>query len=119
MNLYAGDAGMYNMRFSRRYPKLVEGSGAMAMVRITQEQLEDAVKQSIELVKFIAGQLRDKESAHARAGGTTPYQAPAVRSSSAIITGSLVAGAAIILTCAYRARFAGSRSAAVAIPARE
>jgi hypothetical protein len=66
IDLYAGDAGMYDMRFSQNYKRYVEGSGPTAMVRITQRQLDWAVKSSIKLIRYIAEQLRSKELEHVR-----------------------------------------------------
>jgi hypothetical protein len=57
----AGDAGFYDLTFSKKYKRFVEGKGPLAMVRITQQQLEEAVKSSMKIVRYAAEELRAKE----------------------------------------------------------
>ena len=61
IDISAGDEGFLITDFSENYPQFVEGSGFSAEVRITEEQLNDAVEYSLELVKWLAAELRAKE----------------------------------------------------------
>jgi len=63
MDLSSGDAGYLDMSFSEKYPKYVSGSGAGAEVDVSQEQLAEAIKCSIELVGWLAEELRKRELA--------------------------------------------------------
>lgn len=66
MDADAGDAGMYDLSFSKKYPAFVDGSGFSAEVRVTEVLLDHAVKSSIRLVKHTAEELRKLDLAHAK-----------------------------------------------------
>jgi len=55
------DGGRLDTAFSKKYPEYVSGSGIGAQVSVSETQLAEAVKNSIELVGWLAGQLRKKE----------------------------------------------------------
>jgi len=62
----AGEEGIYDLTFSKRYKRFVEGKGPLAMVRITQQQLEGAVKSATKIVRHAAGELRARELEYVR-----------------------------------------------------
>jgi hypothetical protein len=55
------DGGRLDVAFSKEYPEYVSGSGIGAQVSVSEAQLAEAVKNSIDLVGWLAGQLRKKE----------------------------------------------------------
>jgi len=55
------DGGRLDTAFSTKYPEYVSGSGIGAQISVSEEQLAQAAKNSIELVGWLAGQLRKKE----------------------------------------------------------
>ena len=59
----AGDSGWLDMWFSRKYPEYVEGVGMSAEVRVSQELLDKNIQGAIELVSWLAGELRKRELA--------------------------------------------------------
>jgi len=61
MELNAGDEGLYDLSFSKKYPQLITGEGYAAEVSITQEHLEAAVEKSVNLVRYVSGELRSRE----------------------------------------------------------
>jgi hypothetical protein len=66
MDWSSGDEGLLTTDFSKRYPEYVWGTGMNAEVSVTQELLDKNIKASIELVGWLAGELRSKELASAR-----------------------------------------------------
>jgi hypothetical protein len=64
-----GDAGLLDMSFSQKHPEYVSGSGLGAEVRVSEEQLQQAVKDSIELVGWLSTTLRSKELESLRESG--------------------------------------------------
>jgi hypothetical protein len=50
--------------FSKKYPRLVEGDGYSAEVRITDKQIEKAVEKAVDLVRYAAKELRAKQKEH-------------------------------------------------------
>ena len=61
MDSSAGDEGMYDLSFSKRYPAFVSGQGFSAEVVVTAKLLGHAVESAIRLVKHAAVELRAKE----------------------------------------------------------
>jgi len=61
IDLNSGDAGYLDMGFSEKNPEYVSGTGIGAEVSVGQEQLAQTIKCSIELVGWLAGDLRKKE----------------------------------------------------------
>jgi hypothetical protein len=61
IDLNSGDAGLVDMKFSKKYPEYVSGGGSTAEVNVSQEQLEEAIKRSAELVGWLAVELRKRE----------------------------------------------------------
>ena len=61
-----GNDGLYDLRFSKKYPQFVQGEGYAAEVVITQDQLDRAVKFCVVLLRYAAGELRSRELAHAQ-----------------------------------------------------
>ena len=57
------DSSVLDMRFSRKYPEYVQGTGIGAEVSVSQELLDKNIKASIELVEWLAGELRTRELA--------------------------------------------------------
>jgi hypothetical protein len=49
------------MRFSEKYPEYVSGTGMSAEVSVSEEQLGKAIKSSVGLVGWLAGELRKRE----------------------------------------------------------
>jgi hypothetical protein len=62
-DLSGGDSGWLDMRFSRKYPEYVHGEGMGAEVSVSQELLDKNIEASIELVVWLAGELRRREVA--------------------------------------------------------
>jgi hypothetical protein len=65
----SGDEGLLETDFSKKYPEYVSGSGVNAEVRVSEELLDRNIAASIELVAWLAWELRWKELASA---GRTP-----------------------------------------------
>ncbi len=61
IDLNKGDAGYLDTRFSEKYPEYVCGSGLNAEVSVSESQLENAIKASVELVGWLAGELRARQ----------------------------------------------------------
>ena len=59
--LNVGDEGLYDLNFSKKYPHLVKGQGYAAEISISQEQLETAITKSVNLVRYVARELRARE----------------------------------------------------------
>jgi hypothetical protein len=57
----SGDAGYLDISFSEKYPEYVWGTGMGAEVTVSEEQLQKAIKASVDLVGWLAGELRAKE----------------------------------------------------------
>jgi len=55
------DEPSLDLSFSKRYPAYVSRSGIGAQVSVSEAQLAEAVKNSIQLVGWLAGQIRKKE----------------------------------------------------------
>jgi hypothetical protein len=53
-----GDSGWLDTRFSRKYPEYVNGKGSGAEVSVSQELLDKNIVASLELVAWLAGELR-------------------------------------------------------------
>ena len=62
-DLESGEDGYLETDFSRKYPQYVSGDGVGAGVNISESQLQAAIKSSIELVGWLAGELRTRELA--------------------------------------------------------
>jgi hypothetical protein len=58
---------MLDLKFSSAFPDFVDGEGADAEVAVSQEQLESMAKSSLELVKWCAVHIRERELALAKA----------------------------------------------------
>ena len=58
---------MLNLKFSTAFPEFVDGEGLDAEVAVSQEQLAYMVKRSLELVKWCAVQIRERQLACAKA----------------------------------------------------
>jgi len=58
-----GDSAWLDMQFSGKYPEYVHGEGIGAEVSVSQELLDKNIKASIELVAWLAGELRRRELA--------------------------------------------------------
>ena len=67
----SGEAGYLDLSFSRKYPEYVWGSGLGAEVMVSKEQLQRAIKASVDLVGWLAEGLRKKELASISNSGTT------------------------------------------------
>jgi hypothetical protein len=63
------DEGFYDTTFSRECRVFVSGTGSTAQVNVTEKLLDHAVEKSIQLVQYVAEQLRAKELEHARKEG--------------------------------------------------
>lgn len=59
----SGDAGYLDMGFSEKYPEYVSGTGFGAEVSVSEKQLEEHIKASVDLVGWLAGELRTRELA--------------------------------------------------------
>jgi len=55
------DSGWLDMWFSGKYPEYVDGEGMGAEVSVSQELLDKNIEASIELVAWLAGELRRRE----------------------------------------------------------
>jgi hypothetical protein len=55
---------MRDTSFSSKYPKFVDGEGYNAEVQIIEKQLDYAIRKSVELVKWLAVELRTKQKDH-------------------------------------------------------
>jgi hypothetical protein len=62
-DLNSGDAGYLDMGFSEKYPEYVSGTGVGAEVSVSEKQLEEHIKASVDLVGWLAGELRTRELA--------------------------------------------------------
>jgi hypothetical protein len=62
-DLNGGDAGYLDMEFSEEYPEYVSGTGVGAEVNVSEKQLEEHIKASLDLVGWLAGELRTRELA--------------------------------------------------------
>jgi len=49
---------MLDLSFSKQYPQFVQGESSSAEVTVSEEQLEEMIKGSVELVKWSAQELR-------------------------------------------------------------
>jgi uncharacterized protein YbcI len=63
IDLNSGDAGYFDMRFSREYPEYVSGTGSGAEVSVSEVQLKNAFNASVDLVGWLARELRTRELA--------------------------------------------------------
>lgn len=63
VDIEAGSAGWVDESFSKNYAEFVHGEGYNAEIDITDELLERCIQRSIELVRHVATQLRQKELA--------------------------------------------------------
>src|ERR1700704_1352079 len=52
---------MLDLSFSKQYPQFVQGESSSAQVTVSEEQLEEMIKGSMELVKWSAQELRIRE----------------------------------------------------------
>lgn len=66
MDSSAGDEGIYDLSFFKKYPAFVTGEGYSAEVVVTEKLLDHAVKGAIRLVKHAAEELRKLELAAAK-----------------------------------------------------
>jgi hypothetical protein len=66
-----GDESYLDLRFSKRYPEYVEGSGSLAAVRVTKEQFDRAFEASVVLVKWLAQELRIRQLAYVKSQSQT------------------------------------------------
>ncbi len=57
----SGDAGYLDISFSEKYPEYVWGTGIGAEVSVSEDQLQKAIKASVELVGWLAEELRARE----------------------------------------------------------
>ena len=64
----SGDDGLLEVDFSKQYPEYVWGTGPNAEVRVSEVLLDKNIKASIELVAWLAGELRRKELASVKMG---------------------------------------------------
>ncbi len=64
----SGDDGLLEVDFSKQYPEYVWGTGPNAEVRVSEVLLDKNIKASIELVAWLAGELRRKELASVKTG---------------------------------------------------
>ena len=67
-----GDAGYLNISFSEKYPEYVWGAGMSAEVTVSEEQLQKAIKASVDLVGWLARELRARELDSIRKTRVTP-----------------------------------------------
>ena len=56
-----GDEGFYDPKFMKKYPRFVEDDGSGPKVSISEKQLNQAIKKSVELVNHAAESLRTKQ----------------------------------------------------------
>jgi hypothetical protein len=70
----SGETGYLDVWFSETYPEYVWGSGLSAEVRVSEEQLQRAIKASIDLVGWLAADLRKKELASIGKSSTTAWE---------------------------------------------
>lgn len=63
VNWNLGDSGLLDMWFSQKYPEFVHGEGMSAEVSVSQELLDKNITASIELVAWLAEELRKRELA--------------------------------------------------------
>ncbi len=63
MDLNSGDAGYLDMWFSGKHPEYVSGTGIGAEVSVSEKRLEEHIKASVDLVGWLAGELRTRELA--------------------------------------------------------
>jgi hypothetical protein len=68
----SGDAGYLDISFSEKYPEYVWGTGMSAEVNVSEEQLQKAIKASVDLVAWLAGELRARELESIRKPRVTP-----------------------------------------------
>jgi hypothetical protein len=62
--LNGDDSGWLDLEFSRKYPEYVHGGGMSAEVNVSQDLLDKNIEASIELVGWLAGELRRRELAN-------------------------------------------------------
>jgi len=62
----SGEAGYLDLEFSQKYPQHVDGTGLSAEVRVSEEQLQGFIKASVDLVGWLAAELRKRELASVR-----------------------------------------------------
>lgn len=58
-----GEAGLLDISFSEEYPAFVSGSGIGAEVSVSEEQLQSIIEASVNLVGWLARELRARELA--------------------------------------------------------
>ena len=64
MDVSSGDdAGYLDMSFSIKYPEYIWGTGISAEVSVSEEQLRKAIRASVDLVSWLAAELRSRELA--------------------------------------------------------
>jgi hypothetical protein len=61
IDVYGGDGGLLDLSFSKKYPEYVSGEGMAAEVNVSQEQLQANIDASVELIGWLAEELRKKE----------------------------------------------------------
>jgi hypothetical protein len=64
----SGHEGLLETDFSKKYPEYVWGTGTNAEVSVSEELLDKNIKASIELVRWLAAELRTKELASVKTG---------------------------------------------------
>jgi hypothetical protein len=57
IDFLAGDNGHFDQSFSKKYRKFAVGTGALAEVSISEDQLRTAIDKAVRLVKYAATQL--------------------------------------------------------------
>ena len=64
IDIYTDFENHRDLTFSKKYPKMVEGDGYSAEVRITDKQIDKAVEKAVELVRYAAKALRARQKQH-------------------------------------------------------
>ena len=72
MDLNGGETGYLDMSFSKKYPEYTSGHGMGAEVNVSQDLLKENMKAAIELVGWLAGELRRRELASVAPTTDTP-----------------------------------------------
>jgi hypothetical protein len=60
IDVNGGDAGLLDTWFSEKYPDYVSGEGVGAEVSVSQEQLQKHIDASVDLVGWLASELRER-----------------------------------------------------------
>jgi hypothetical protein len=61
IDVNGGNAGLLDLSFSQKYPEYVSGDGIGAEVSVSQEQLQRNIDSSVDLVGWLAEELRKRE----------------------------------------------------------